>query len=234
MDADLRWMLNHRVCCAFSTAVDGDLRDPELRRAWLDRVGAHGRCAVLRQVHGATVVEADAESSPAALADAQITTDLGLSLMAFGADCPGLCLAAPDLIGVAHCGWRGTAAGIVTALVGEMTRRSQYPPQAFAAFIGPGIAAEDYEVDEPVLSARPWPPASIRPGRPGHAWLDLAQAIAADLQAAGVVEVRVAVPRTGQDGRLRSYRRHGAGLVQGLVAWRVEDEKGEKSAINGK
>jgi len=219
MHLDLMWRLEHGITCAFSTAADGDLRDPLLRRGWLQRIGAVEPCAVMRQVHAVEVIEADPTMTPLAAADAQVSAG-GMSLMVFGADCPGLCVAAPDVFAVAHCGWRGTAAGIAGALVAAVARRSRQPPSQYAALIGPGIAWQEYEVDEPVLSARQWPPEAIRPSRTGHAWLDLTAAIAADLRAAGVVAVTRAVPRTSRDNRLWSYRQHGPGLVQGLVAWR--------------
>jgi len=216
---DLRWTLAHGATCAFSTVQDGDMRNALRRQAWLDRTTGSGRGAVLRQIHGADVVEADPESEPAA--DAMITTDPTLALVVFGADCPGLCVVAPDALGVAHCGWRGVAAGVVSALVERMAQRSRVPPSAFTALIGPGIAFSDYEVDAPVLSSRVWPAAAVRPGCAGHAWLDLHLTIAEDLRRIGVQAITTAPQRTGRDPRLRSYRLGGGpGLVQALVAWR--------------
>lgn len=218
MTKELRWQIAHGVTCAFSAASDGDVRDPARRQAWLERIGVPHPCAVVRQVHGVVVVDAQADRLPAA--DAQISTDPSLGLVAFGADCPGLCVAAPDVLGIAHCGWRGTAAGIVGQLVSAVAARSRHPVSTFVALIGPGIAAEDYEVDGPVIDSRLWPQESLRPGRPGHAWLDLPAAIAADVRRAGLSDIATAGGSTSRDPRLWSYRRHGAGQVQALVAWR--------------
>ena len=218
MSDDLRWRIAHRVSCAFSSMGDGDVRDPARRQAWLGRIGVARRCAVVRQVHGAVVVDADV--GVALAADAQVSTDPTLGLVAFGADCPGLCVAAPDVLGIAHCGWRGTAAGIVRGLIDAVRAHSRHPVSTFAALVGPGIAAEDYEVDGPVLDSRHWPPISLRSGRPGHAWLDLPVAIAAEVRSAGITDITTSGVSTSRDPRLWSFRRQGAGLVQALVAWR--------------
>ena len=219
MSVGLRWHLRHGVTCGFSTAADGEVRDPLARGTWLRRVRGSERHAVVRQVHGAAIVTAD-PAAPLPDADGMVTSHEELALVAFGADCPGLCIAAPDVLGIAHCGWRGTALGIVGNLVAEVARRSRHPLATFAALIGPGIAVDDYEVDAPVLDARPWPSVSVRPGRAGHAWLDLPAAIRADLSQSGVDNVVIATERTSRDPRLWSYRRDGSGLVQGLAAWR--------------
>ena len=219
MSHGLRWHLPHGVTCCFSTAADGDLRDPLARGTWLRRVRGSERHAVVRQVHGAGIVTA-VPTAPLPDADGMVTSEVEVALIAFGADCPGLCIAAPDVLGIAHCGWRGTAAGIVGNLVAAVARRSRHPIACFGALIGPGIAADDYEVDAPVLDARPWPPASVRPGRDGHAWLDLTAAIHGDLSHCGISDIVTATERTSRDPRLWSYRRDGRGLVQGLAAWR--------------
>ncbi len=72
----------------------------------------------------------------------------------------------------------------------------------------------------PVLGARTWPAAALRPGRPGHAFLDVPEAVASDALACGVGTVTRSGVCTASDARLWSYRRRGAGQVQALVAWR--------------
>jgi copper oxidase (laccase) domain-containing protein len=217
----LRWHLGHGISLAFSEAADGDLRDRPAREAWLARAGVRLPCAVPSQVHDRLVVQA-VPGAPPPRADGLVTADRALALGVFGADCPGLCIAAADAFGVAHCGWRGTAAGIVDALVAAMREESRQPPSDWRAFIGPGIGGADYEVDAPVLGARRWPASALtaRPG--GRASLDLAEAIACDLAEAGVGSVLRAGICTRQDPRLHSYRWRGPGHTQLLVAWRGE------------
>jgi YfiH family protein len=206
----------HRVQVAYSTAADGDLREAGRRRAWLRKLKLQS-CVVPRQVHGTQVVDAREDLSEA---DGVVSANPRLALGAYGADCPGVVLAAPDALAVGHCGWRGTAGGMVARLAESLAARSQHPASAWSAFIGPGISGERYEVDAPVLSARTWPAAALQPVRPGHALLDLAVAITADLQAVGVTRIAHAGICTAADDRLHSYRHQGGGVVQLLVAWR--------------
>lgn len=217
----LRWTMPYDVCLAFSTAADGDCRDAGIRQRWLASLGhdlALRPVAVAVQVHGTVVRDAaDALTGPA---DGLVSDDPRQAIGVFGADCPGLCLAAPDAIGVAHCGWRGTAGGIVGQLADALAARSAFPRSSWRALVGPGICGDEYEVDAPVLSSRRWPAAALRPRDGGRALLDLPLAIAADCAAAGIGSVERSGVCTRRDPRLRSYRGDGPGFSQLLLAWR--------------
>lgn len=215
----LQWDLPHGVRVAYSTVADGDQRDRDARHAWLASRGI-ARCVVPRQIHGTRIVQADADHQALAQADGVVSSGTDTALGAFGADCPGLVLVSRDAFGVAHCGWRGVAGGIVARLVEAMRTVSASEPSRWSAFIGPGISGPRYEVDHPVLAARGWPTSAVTAGRAGHAWLDVAQTIASDLAALGITTVQRSGICTQDDARLWSYRRRGAGQVQLLVAWR--------------
>jgi copper oxidase (laccase) domain-containing protein len=203
-----------------SLAVDGDLRQDAIRAAWCS---AHGipPPSVASQVHGIAVHDVDAEAYRPGPGDALVSRRRQASLGVFGADCPSLVLVAPDALAVAHCGWRGTVAGIVGALVGALALRTAHPPASWTALVGPGVHPDDYEVDATVLAAASWPTGTLAPGRPGHAWLDLPAAVAAQATACGVGMVARTPLCTSRDPRLRSFRRHGSGPPQLLVAWRA-------------
>ncbi len=207
------------VRIAFSQAADGDQRLPARRGAWIVSLGI-SRLAVPRQVHGTVIVDAGASAAELDRADGLVSDDPRLALGVFGADCPGLCIAAPDALGVAHCGWRGVAAGIVTRLVDALAARSAHPRSRWHAFIGPGIRGPAYEVDAPVLAARAWPIAALAPRANGRASLDLPTAIIADLAHAGIAHATASGRCTHEDSRLHSYRWDGPGITQLLVAWR--------------
>lgn len=221
MTADLRWTLSGGVRLAFSSAVDGDMRDPVRRGSFLTAIGCADRCVVPTQIHGAAVV-GSGDRAALATADGVATRLPGPAVAVFGADCPGLCIAAADALAVAHCGWRGTAAGIVASAVSALSRLTALAPTTWQAFIGPGISAAHYEVDGPVLNARKWPDAALRDRRGDRARLDLVMTIADDLLAHGIGDLKRADVCTWDDARLWSYRRRGAGIVQALVAWRDE------------
>lgn len=215
----LTWNMPHGVRVAFSQMDDGDQHDAQARSCFLRRIGCARACAYAVQVHGCAVAQAQ-PSAPPPRADGLVSAERDIALMAFGADCPGLCLVASDALGIAHCGWRGTAAGMVGSLVDAFAAISREPRGRWHALIGPAIHGADYEVDAPVLSAREWPRSALLPVRPGHCLLDLRTAISVDLEAAGVGEVVAVDVSTSRDSRLWSYRRDGAGIVQGLAIWR--------------
>ena len=76
----------------------------------------------LRQVHGAEVVRVAGPGDAAgATADAAVTAAPGCALAVLTADCAPVALASAEgVIGVAHAGWRGVAAGVLEATVAEM------------------------------------------------------------------------------------------------------------------
>ena len=212
----LRWQLPHGVIVAMSLADAGDLRQAPARALWC---ASHAVPApqVTQQVHG-TAILSDGVDGPG---DGRVSTQSLASLGVFGADCPPLVLAAPDALAVAHCGWRGTAAGMVGAVVASLAARSVHPPSTWSALVGPGVHPDDYEVDAAVLDACAWPAGTVLPGRPGRAWLDLPAAVAALAAAAGVGAVARSPLSTSRHAQLHSHRRHGRGAPQLLVAWRT-------------
>jgi copper oxidase (laccase) domain-containing protein len=98
----------------------------------------------LRQVHGATVVRVGAPGGGAGTrADAAVTDRPGCAIAVLTADCAPVALASDEgVIGVAHAGWRGLAAGVIEATVDEM--RALGATRIFAA-VGPCIRAGCYE-----------------------------------------------------------------------------------------
>jgi hypothetical protein len=106
----------------------------------------------LRQVHGAHVhrdEESDAaEPSTAPLADAAVARRAGAVLAILVADCLPVLLAdrRGDVIGAAHAGWRGLAAGVLEATVAAMAA----PAATLSAWLGPAITQPHFEVGEEV------------------------------------------------------------------------------------
>lgn len=187
-----------------------------------------------RQVHGAAVQRVEAPwAGPAPPCDALVTDRPGLLLGVLGADCPGVLLvdAARGALGVVHSGWRGTAAAVVVKTLERMATAYGTQPADVEAWIGPGISGPCYEVDDTVLRAMgPTVPAAalaraVRPTRPGHARLDLATILEAQLLQAGVPAPSVARSRvcTYTDPTWHSHRRDGAraGRHVLVAGWRT-------------
>lgn len=128
---------------AFTEGGDGDMRhDLEARARVSEGLEISDDWAVVRQVHGNAVIEVDTPGD-AGEADALWTSETGLPVVVFTADCLGVVLHAEHAVGVAHCGWRGTVAHVAGKLQREMANAGHEP--VWAA-IGPGIGPCCYEV----------------------------------------------------------------------------------------
>jgi len=147
-----------------------------------------------RQVHGVAVAETrDGEPVPAA-ADAIVSSDLGFPVGIITADCVPVLASSADglLVAAIHAGWRGLAAGVVSAGIAALRTRAS-PGIEVIAVVGPHIGACCYEVDSPVLEPLEERfgqdlASAISPvrGRPGHALLDLGHLVAIDLLREGI------------------------------------------------
>lgn len=132
--------------------------------------------------------------------DGLITDVPGIVLVTYFADCVPLFLVDTVhlAVGLAHSGWRGTAAGMGGRMVQAMEEAYQTKPEDIYAAIGPSICAACYEVGEDVAgqfgAGRASGHGIILPGRrPGKYQLDLWEANRQNLLAAGVKSERIAV-----------------------------------------
>lgn len=110
--------------------------------------------AWLRQVHGIRVVDAKSvlgqHSAPEA--DASVATEPGIVCAIMTADCMPVLLADRQgrVVGAAHAGWRGLAAGVIEATVERMR---EVGAAELSAWLGPGIGPACFEVGDDVLRA---------------------------------------------------------------------------------
>jgi YfiH family protein len=119
----------------------------------------------LNQVHGTQVIDADAskESKDACKdppsADASVTTTPGRVLAIMTADCLPVLLASRDgkVVGAAHAGWRGLAAGVIEQTLALMRSKQALQTQTDAeaqseilAYLGPAIGPHAFEVGSEV------------------------------------------------------------------------------------
>ena len=210
----------------FSTRASGDFR--------IDRDGAalaelrrgvdEAPWTWLRQVHGARVVTVTEPGEHAGVeADAAVTDQRGAVLAVHTADCAPVLLedVAAGVVGAAHAGWRGIAAGVVEATVDAMV---DLGATRILARIGPHIRARCYEFGPSELDD-----LAARYGdavRAETAWgtpaLDLLAALHAALRACGpVASVKHSTGCTAcEPDRFWSHRargdtgRHAAAIVQ--------------------
>ena len=146
--------------------------------------------AWLRQVHGTRVVDAAAAAAKPE-ADASVARAPGAVCAVQAADCLPVLFAddAGTVVGAAHAGWRGLAAGVLEATVAEM----QVRPESLMVWLGPAIGPAHYEVDAVVrdafLARDAGAAAAFAANRPGHWRLDLYAAARRRLAARGVTRV---------------------------------------------
>ena len=192
------------------------------------------RLTWMRQVHGASVRYATAAAGsgepsrdgPGAAdpavpeADATYTDVSGLALGVLAADCAPVLLADPRarIVGAAHAGREGMAAGVVTELLTTMSAAGADPARVHAV-IGPHICGGCYEVPEQmrarVAGTVPEAGCVTRAGTPG---IDVGAGIEAQLARAGVRGVTRDPRCTAETAGLYSYRRDGrTGRFAGFV-----------------
>lgn len=101
----------------------------------------------LEQVHGTAVADAD-HAGCMVRADACIARQRGSVCVVMTADCLPvlLCDKQGTVVGAAHAGWKGLAAGVIEATVKAM----DVPPQNLMVWLGPAISREAFEVGEEV------------------------------------------------------------------------------------
>jgi YfiH family protein len=168
----------------------------------------------LRQVHGTETVTVNAPwpagAGPAA--DALVTATPGIAIGVITADCAPVLFQDrhANIIGAAHAGWRGAAAGILEATAAAMAALGA---RHIVAVIGPCIGQDSYEVGPDLYDAiTPTLPGAakfFRPGRRPDRWqFDLAGYCVARLQAAGLQAVHALGLDTLPDSeRFFSHRR---------------------------
>jgi YfiH family protein len=178
--------------------------------------------AWMRQVHGSAVrrVAAEPAGPVPEEVDAQFTEDPGLPLGVLVADCAPVLIADGQarIVGAAHAGREGLAAGVIPELLSAMTAAGAAPSRMHAA-IGPMICGACYEVPaqlrDRIAAAVPTAGCVTRQGTPG---IDVRAGIEAQLATAGVPNVTGDCRCTAETGELYSYRRDGTtGRFAGVI-----------------
>ena len=211
-----------------------DTADRVSGRSWVSRAAqvTPDRIAMLRQVHGAGVVQAPWEGFPQVVeGDALITSERGIALTVRVADCAPVALATADggSIGLIHAGWRGVISGVVGSAVKELCLLAGSDPGNLRAAVGPTIGLCCYEVGSEFEERFP---QSLLHRRQGRLSLALPGVGAVALEEAGVPSARMdleaaactACGRGARDGAaFHSHRASGGGPGRN-IAFIVRDE----------
>lgn len=180
------------------------------------------RLADLSQVHGNVVdVAEDRPGDDRPEADGVVTTEADRLLLVRAADCVPVLFADPDagIVGAAHSGRPGLAAGVVPATVAKMRALGA---EHVTAWIGPHVCGRCYEVPEAmraeVGAVVPEAVATTSWGTPA---LDLGAGVRAQLEADGV-SVHDVSACTRETPGLYSHRRDAqrSGRLAGLIVRR--------------
>lgn len=191
-----------------------------------------GRPAWISQVHGIAVADAASvqPGQPVQVADASIATAPGVVCAVMTADCLPVLFADVDgkVVGAAHAGWRGLAAGVLSETIKAMRAAGA---EEITAWMGPAIGPAQFEVGPDVLDtfvagAPLVEQDAVRaaftpyPNRPGKYLADMYGLARLFLARDGVTRVSGGEYCTATDGtRFYSYRRDNVTGRQASLIW---------------
>jgi len=175
----------------------------------------------LEQVHGIRVANADMASC-LPQADACIARHRAAVCVVMTADCLPvlLCDTQGSVVGAAHAGWKGLAAGVIEATVQAM----DVAPENIMVWLGPAISQNEFEVGDEVRAAfvaiQPQAASAFIPGRNGKWFADLCALARLRLNALGITAIHGGGYCTYREReRFFSYRRDGATGRMGTFIW---------------
>jgi YfiH family protein len=146
--------------------------------------------------------------------DGHVTTQRGLLLCVTIADCTPVYVARDDgsAIALLHCGWRGTAAGMLEAGIAALSAvpgLPVFPPSRLSVFLGVSICGTCYEVGPEV------PLAVDGVTVEGKSCFDVRASLAGRAERAGITDITVSSLCTSCDNdRFYSHRRNADGQRQ--------------------
>jgi len=178
----------------------------------------------LDQVHSNKVVVLDEEAGSQATvqADASISRTKGIVCSVLTADCLPVffCNQTGTEVAVAHAGWRGLHAGILSNTLEAMNASAN----EVLASLGPAIGPQAFEVGEEVYQAfmdkKPANKPAFTAATKGHYLCDIYQLAGIELQLAGVKQIAGGNACTyREDHRFYSYRRQNNTGRMASVIW---------------
>ncbi len=204
----------HGAVMAFALGPPGGSGSARRLSAVIGRPGTGiGAVCWCRQVHGAVVhrvAASDTGDAGVKEGDGVVTTDPGIGLAVWSADCVPVLLELDGAVAAVHAGWRGCAADVIGAAVRALAAASDSAPTRIGAALGPAVCGDCYEVGAEVVSALS--EVGVDPVR----WhlgdrIDLPGFIAGRLEALGAAPENIETVGgcTVESRELASYRRDG-------------------------
>ena len=175
----------------------------------------------LKQVHGTTVAYAD-NLNEVIEADAAVARRVNAVCTVLTADCLPVLFCATDgsVVGAAHAGWRGLAAGVLEQTVEAMG----HPPEQIMVWFGPAIGPSAFEVGDEVrqifVADLPQAAGAFK-GKGSGKWLaNIYHLARLRLGQVGVTQIYGGDLCTYKDAsRFYSYRRDGVTGRMGSMIW---------------
>jgi purine-nucleoside/S-methyl-5'-thioadenosine phosphorylase / adenosine deaminase len=201
-----------------------------LEQEFGDRTATPPRAvATLRQVHGRRIHHLD-DAPEGSEGDGLVTDRRATLVGVWTADCVPVHLLVPGegIAAALHCGWRGTAAGMIPVALDLLGRRWGVRAREIEAALGPAIDECCYEIGDEVRSAYVTRAGSELGSvgfrtRGGRLYLNLRAVLAAELETLGVAHVVTLGPCTScRTDLLYSYRRQGnTGRQLSWIGWQA-------------
>ncbi len=204
---------------------DNEKTVTENRKAFFSKLGLNlGSVVLQKQIHS-DIVTLVHDAGKQFESDALITDKPDLGLAISTADCVPVFLydKSKNVIGAVHSGWRGTAKNITSKTLQLMQKKFGTVPNDLFAFIGPSIAAKNYEVSKEV--AQKFDDKYLSKKNNGKYLLDLKMANYDMLINFGIPANQIEVSGLcsfEEKKLLHSYRRDGkkSGRALGIIAMR--------------
>ena len=191
------------------------------------------RPVFLKQVHGVDVVVLDAHTPHGTVADACVSTQAQVACTIMVADCMPLLFTdtQAQVVGAAHAGWRGLAAGVIDQTIQAMCDLAHVRAAELRVWLGPCIGPSHFEVGNEVRAVFVAADAAAQycfkphPAHPNKWLADLPALARQRLAACGVVDVSgndgsSAWCTVSQTSRLFSFRREGVTGRFAASIWR--------------
>lgn len=196
------------------------------RKEFFEKRGLAGKqIAVAHLVHGIRVAIVDRQSPYSILeTDALITTHSDIILSLTGADCFPVYFEdrQAGIIGLAHCGWRGIVAGVISETIQTMQSIGGKKSDIIIT-IGPGICTKHFEIQEDIVASFAEYPDCIVKNSSLH--VDLKKIMRAQAEALGILPEKIM--DSGEctyclSEKYFSYRRDKPAYLESQIAYIVQ------------